>query len=616
VPRLVQDLSPRFEVIPWYETFKNGEYTLESLLHCVDQVDFALFVFTADDSRTMRGRQGVVTRDNVILEYGLFTAGLGRGRVSIIQEDGVELPVDVNGMTVGRFAAGDGPGRRAGLELAVRELANRWTASTVPPPHCRFVDAGLGFVDALAKSHEELDQKAEQLWYFDRNRTFAERPLNFDSKLSCVNTYTEALDKVTKRFWTTTFLSSGFWTKKTKGDVIDANTRMMARLANGGDVRRLFLIPRPMADEIAAYKEHQVIDRKLGGIGARRWTAFENLKQNIGHLLDAGCRVRVVYDATELFRQLPDDMKFDPADSELAIYDDWRVDVFDGGASGHISGVTCYTPATRNYPAFFTRAEHYFDELWLRGAEIGEFINELELAHESADARIDYQSQWLAFYEFALEPEDATLKTVEIKRVEEVLRAKGRWSSIGRALDIGTCTARYPIFLAQALAPDGVVIGIDDDSDCLRFARANVAVKCRNDARVQIKKCDFAATQLTNVDGRFDLITCMLGTLSHFGRGRGRPPIAPSGDLLQRTLERLAGLLTPDGLLILGTWSEHACDTREMLGIYKESDRQRLAEWTPTAAELTTRLRAARLEVIEEAQPEVRLDLHVCRPAA
>ncbi len=619
VSTIVQFLEDYFAVLPWYKTFEPGDYTLDTLLESAKRADFALFVFAADDKMTSRGDTISVARDNVILEYGLFTAALGRSRVAILQEQDVDLPVDVSGIAVARFRSHNGEPATNDIELAMRDLLKRWTSQVVDPPTGRVVDGGLGFVRTLESSQSRLNAVARRLWTFERNGLSSSQALEFDSKRACVATYAEALHQVQRRFWTTTFLSSGFWTdNNNSGDVIQANKNMMARLGQVGDVRRLFLIHQPILDEIAAFKEHQILDRKLRrhGTVAKRSSEFHHLKQSVTQLLSSGCQLRVAHDGTGLFRQLPKEMRFSASDSELAIYDDRRVDVFEGGSTGGITGVRCYTPAVDNFPAHLQCSVEYFEQLWSNGTDIVDFVTRLQQADETADARIDYESQWLAFYEFALPPEDQTLKTIELKRVEEILRAHRKWGALTRCLDIGTCTGRYPIFLRDGLSEHGSVIGIDDDMDCLRYAVPNVAKQCGNDPRIAIQKVDFTAPDMT-LRGRNDLITCMLGTLSHFARGRDRSWMASSSksDLLQRTIERMAALLAEGGLLILSTWSEIACASGHMLGIYRESERRRLADWTPAISELHERLVRAGLDIVEYAQPEVRLDLTVCRRA-
>ncbi len=618
VPRLANLLSKNdFKVMTWYDHdgFAPGEYTLDALLDVAKQVDTALFVFSKDDRVDVRGRSEFIPRDNVLLEYGLFTAHMGRRRVAVVQEDGVKLPIDVDGMGVARFSASDEPRRNASLEVAVNDVTKRWRSLNDPPPAAQLADAGLGFVNTVGQCHKRLNCITRRLWAFDRSKAKSDEPLDFDSKKSCVATYAEALDLVATRFWTTTYLSSGFWTKPQVA-VLDANRKMMDRLARSGEARRLFLVQQPINEEIDAWKEHQILDRKLGRVAKleSRRKQFHQLKANVAELIRAGCKVRVAHDDSSAFQKLPSEMQFVESDSELAIYDRFRVDVFEGGSAGTISGVRCYTPAIHQFDAYLGQAEAYFSHLWDKGVEMGDFLATLESTLRGVAARIDYESNWLAFYEFCLGPEDTNLKIVESKRVEEVLRHLGKWGQLERCLDVGTCTGRYPMFLAQALLPHGVVLGIDDDVDCVRFAQENVKRQCPDERRIAIQREDFTAVD-GSLRGGFDLITCMLGTLSHFGHDRAAPIGGEYKDTLQQCLVRMASLLKHGGLLVLGTWSEQACDTRHMLWIYKEHERQRLARWTPTLKELRHRLRQAGFEVVEAAQPDIRLDLTVCRLA-
>ena len=58
---------------------------------------------------------------NVLLEYGIFVARLGRERVLILEEGGVNLPSDVLGMTTAFFPAEAGAARNAALAVFVEE---------------------------------------------------------------------------------------------------------------------------------------------------------------------------------------------------------------------------------------------------------------------------------------------------------------------------------------------------------------------------------------------------------------------------------------------------------------------------------------------------------------
>ena len=78
VNRLVGFLGSDFDVRPWDQSFTPGEYTLTTLLQQVERTDAAIFIFAKDDEVTIRGELGHSARGNVLLEYGLFVARLGR----------------------------------------------------------------------------------------------------------------------------------------------------------------------------------------------------------------------------------------------------------------------------------------------------------------------------------------------------------------------------------------------------------------------------------------------------------------------------------------------------------------------------------------------------------
>jgi SAM-dependent methyltransferase len=617
VNRLVGFLGSDFDVYPWNQTFPPGEYTLTALLRQVERTDAAIFIFAKDDEVTIRGEPGHSARGNVLLEYGIFVARLGRERVLILEEDGVNLPSDVLGMTTASLPAEAGAARNAALAVFVEEkVLPKWRELRPQfPSGAEVVDAGLGYARTIRRERQKLDEIVGTLNQFATHLTpFTRSPIEFGTTVVPISTYAEALGRVEQRFWTTTFLSSGFWTRS-HGQVLAANEEMLKRIKkSGGQARRLFLLDQPPSLVVQAYRDHRILQRQLQKYEELEilQDEHEHLKSNMKSLLQQGFDVRVIFDGTKVHRSLPNGMLPDPRDSELAIYDDFRIDVFDGGRHGVIHSVRSYSPLFQYFPAYLTAAINYFDELWGRADPMAEFIEDLQDVVDYAESKIDYESNWLAIYEYALPQEDEGLKTIELARVEEVLReeAKERDDEITRYLDVGTCTGRYPIQLRSWVAPDGKILGVDEDYDCIRFAQANVQRKCPDEKRIEISQRDFVAREL-DIRGKFDLITCMLGTLSHFGWDRSRT----YQDRLQKALARMAALLSDKGLLFLGTWSEYACKNHKMLEIYSQADRERLAEWSPSTAELEKRLTAVGLKVVERAQPELRLDLTWCRRA-
>ena len=315
-----------------------------------------------------------------------------------------------------------------------------------------------------------------------------------------------------------------------------------------------------------------------------------HLKRNIASLIEQGCKVKVAYSRNAAYKQfLPTQMEFDEQNSEIALYDHFRVDVFMGGHTGIISGVEVYCESASDFQSYLEGTEQYFEYLWNHGSSITEFLEKLGAAHEFAKTRIDYTPNYLAKYEFGLSASDEKLKTIEFSRVDEFLRNNELWGKIDRYLDIGTCTARYPRELFDAVSEKGYIIGLDNDSDSVDFARSLVADFKRKNAdsstlakkNLRILEADFCGVGENNnlFDDlkSFDLITCMLGTLSHFGWDRN----TDFRDSLQLALERMATLLAEDGVLIMGTWSALACNQLHMLDIYKPEDSRTFSEVDP-----------------------------------
>ncbi len=59
-------------------TFKLSSQTIDDLVKKSSTVDFAVFVFTPDDLVTIREKEHVTARDNVIFELGCSLARLAR----------------------------------------------------------------------------------------------------------------------------------------------------------------------------------------------------------------------------------------------------------------------------------------------------------------------------------------------------------------------------------------------------------------------------------------------------------------------------------------------------------------------------------------------------------
>lgn len=97
------ELATCAEAYHWQDKiFGLGLTTFESLLNALTQFDFAVLLFTPDDSIVHAGRSTFKPRDNVLIEFGLFTGGLGRDRTFIMMpfHESLHIPTDLAGVTV------------------------------------------------------------------------------------------------------------------------------------------------------------------------------------------------------------------------------------------------------------------------------------------------------------------------------------------------------------------------------------------------------------------------------------------------------------------------------------------------------------------------------------
>ncbi len=89
------------ECIILHEQPNKGMTLIEKLLSHAEKADFAVALWTADDvGRAKTEAQSKPrARQNVVFETGFFLGGLGRARICVIHESGVELPSDWHGVT-------------------------------------------------------------------------------------------------------------------------------------------------------------------------------------------------------------------------------------------------------------------------------------------------------------------------------------------------------------------------------------------------------------------------------------------------------------------------------------------------------------------------------------
>lgn len=618
VARCLEGLS--FDVLGWWESdaFPNGSMFLGRVLSLPHEVEFAMFVFGGDDRTESRQQTAEVTRDNVVLEYGAFSSVLGLERTAVLAREDVRLPSDQAGLSVSRYSATPAI-RQDALGTTINAVAKKWRELEI---------AAHSTVSAYPETLAEAQQRVERLRRRLENPAGDVRdPVELDSQSDAIAAYCEGLDSVQERFWTTTFLTSPFWTRdrEVNEKIMAANEAMIERLVEAvpserQPIRRLFLLEADPDEYVQRRLEERIqLRRQDNGRELEAQNGrLRKLRRNMERLKEQGVSTRVVFDSDEVFSDLLGlGVLTDPMDTEIAIYDNVRVDGFDGGSVAAMTALRSYSSEVIGDfdRVLLKKAEQYFDDLWTQAQEVEDLLDGLDNARLKARSSIDYQSNWLARYEFALADEDKDLKAVELGRTEEMLLDHFGDRRIDSYLDVGTCTGRYPLEFRTHVADDGVIVAVDDDTDCFVFAQQKDRLQqemARQSGEDLAPAIEWERRDVTSptfdIGGPFDIITCMLGTLSHFGYRREPEPFE---DVLQGVLERLHGLLASDGLLVIGSWSEFALAERQLLGIYSDDDLARLVRWTPDREELRTRL--GRLgfhhEVVQQKQ---RLDLWKC----
>lgn len=97
---IAQHLSEAgFSVMRWWQSIPLGQFTLPRLYDIAKHVDGAIFLFNKDDDVWYRGQKISKARDNVLLEFGIFSAELNLEKCVIVKGKDVILPTDIHGLT-------------------------------------------------------------------------------------------------------------------------------------------------------------------------------------------------------------------------------------------------------------------------------------------------------------------------------------------------------------------------------------------------------------------------------------------------------------------------------------------------------------------------------------
>ena len=100
IARFIADLDLTETILD--EQPSKGQTMIDKFEEHADEAGFAIVLLTADDLGAPKDQAEKLqarARQNVILEFGYFLAELGRERVCVLYDEGVELPSDIRGLS-------------------------------------------------------------------------------------------------------------------------------------------------------------------------------------------------------------------------------------------------------------------------------------------------------------------------------------------------------------------------------------------------------------------------------------------------------------------------------------------------------------------------------------
>jgi len=119
-------LEPEFEVTIWNDTvwetsvFKINNNFLQDLLKASLQFDFGILLGTTDDKVTVRNKEVLQSRDNILFELGLFMGRLGISKCAFVVEKELNILSDIKGISLSRFSKKDS----SSFAIAISSIAD------------------------------------------------------------------------------------------------------------------------------------------------------------------------------------------------------------------------------------------------------------------------------------------------------------------------------------------------------------------------------------------------------------------------------------------------------------------------------------------------------------
>lgn len=214
---------------------------------------------------------------------------------------------------------------------------------------------------------------------------------------------------------------------------------------------------------------------------------------------------------------------------------------------------------------------------------------------------IDYTYKKLLEYDLDVYASDKIIKDNELEIVLSEMERTYHFTYVRNYLDIGFCTGRYPFTMRQFLQNGNYIAGIDAEYNCYEYA---LIQNTKRQAGINFFCSDFISDDASAAYHRnYELITCMLGTISHFCKEKNQ---------LSNSLRKMVNLLSANGVLIISNWSQKGISSG-MLSIYSTADRNLLQCNTPATTSIVNGLAAMQLNCNIVTTNDGMLDVIFCR---
>lgn len=429
--------------------------------------------------------------------------------------------------------------------------------------------------------------------------------------------YVDALDNVESRFLTTSYIDSHFWVYGEDDiAIVGANEKLVERIENTDKdvsdcLQRLFLVPI----DIEGYITYKV-DNAVSKLKQDDKADYDKLNLILGKLKSMGDKINMkVIDITHLPPPIKNNSGdfFNPkeGDKEIALYDDFRVDIFNLDPNKRIDSIRMISNKCENFDTITQSISSYFQDSWNheKCMDIEDFLEILkdELDYQTL-SKVDYDADWLIKYDHLLRSNNHILGSEKSSLLGYLEKTEKHYRN---HLDVGVCTGRYPEELKnKELVTKSCSIDLDSDvAEWMSKFRKHVSF-LRWDIRLPsvIKKLNSSF----NIS-KYDLITCMVSTISHFNKiDRFKKFNFETG--LVKGLENIGYLLNEDGIMVVSTWSNFDILRNKEIDLYDDKAIDYLEKHTPTIDEIMEILNRKDKKFINEKQLDNdKFDIYIIR---